>query len=52
MVEPGFVTSDNLQQEALDSIVVCRKRSVLIAFVIFLCVSDSIYGTKRTQTLP
>jgi hypothetical protein len=52
MVEPGFVTSDNLQQEALASIVVCRKRSVLTAFLIFLCLSDSICGTKRAQTLP
>ena len=51
MVEPGFVTSDNLQQEALASIV-CRKRSVLTAFLIFLCLSDSICGTKRAQTLP
>jgi hypothetical protein len=38
MVELGFVTIDNLQQEALASIVVCRKRSVLIAVLIFLCV--------------
>ena len=52
MVEPGFVTSDNLQQEALGSIVVCRKRSVFIAFLIFLGLSDSICGTKRAQTLP
>jgi hypothetical protein len=39
MVELGFLTSDNLQQEALASIVVCRKRSVLIAFLIFLCLT-------------
>ena len=51
MVELGFVTSDNLQQEALASIVVCRKRSVLFAFLIFLGVSDNICGTKRAQTL-